>query len=819
MPLTNHAPSSYSKRARSVRAAASLAIALALAGRPHAVLAGGGPQNVLLIVDPTQPDALNIANAYQAARGIPEANVLYMAPGAADYPAFARAQLPALWSTLAQRGLGDHIDYIVLAPGSPFYLPAVGLVDGLPCPPSLTRISITTAYGLAGEAEAILGKGLTVFEDNRYYAETDAPVAFDSHTRWISGTAVTAQTPPDLADLSRRYFIGFQLGYSGERGNTPAETAAMIARSVAADGTRPRGTFYLMRTTDIRSTPREPHFAETLASLAGLGGHGEVIDGIVPEGRQDVLGLMTGYADPVVRAGNFTLLPGAFADHLTSFAATFDVGSQVKMSEWIAKGASGTMGTVEEPCVFDSGITGKFPHPRLFVWYYQGLSLGEALLRSSQWEPFHGLFYGDPLTRPFAVIPQVRVPDAPSGPVTGTITLSPQAATARPGGGIGAFDLWVDGVHPVTNGIDSSTVPAGGRMVLDTRLLADGAHELRVTAVDDSPAKVQGEWRGKLLVRNSPEHWVAVTTTQTSGDLAALLPITVTAGPAGLQEIQLLQNGRVLAAVHAAPWFLALAARQLGAGRSVLRAAARYADGRWAVSEAMEINSNGVPSVATDAFPTSQPIAALGELSSGSLAPFTDAPPIAFDYTMDLWPDAGALVDLPAVDPDGDWLSYQVLAAPAQGKVVPVGGRYLLQPEGGARGQDQLSFRASDAMSASPVATVTLHYCQAPGISREPVDVTVCAGGTAEFQVAAQGEWPAYQWYRDGRPIPGANGDRLVLADVAPSDAGSYSVAVVGKCGRLLRRVDGSPARLEVLGARAAPCSHAIYIPHVDGGG
>jgi uncharacterized protein (TIGR03790 family) len=68
------------------------------------------------------------------------------------------------------------------------------------------------------------------------------------------------------------------------------------------------------------------------------------------------------------------VLPGAFCDHLTSYAATFDSSAQTKMSRWISKGASGTSGAVEEPCNY----AGKFPHARLHVFYRQGLSLGEA---------------------------------------------------------------------------------------------------------------------------------------------------------------------------------------------------------------------------------------------------------------------------------------------------------------------------------------------------------------------------------------------------------------------------------------------------------
>jgi hypothetical protein len=137
--------------------------------------------------------------------------------------------------------------------------------------------------------------------------------------------------------------------------------------------------------------------------------------------------------------------------------------------------------------VFGAGITGKFPHPRLHVWYYQGASLGEALFRSIQWAPFQTLFYGDPLTRPFAYVPVVTVPDAPAGVVSGTIPLTPSASTPHPSATIAKHVLYVDGIQV-------ATVLAGNAFALDTTLLADGIHDARVVSYDNSLLETQGRW-------------------------------------------------------------------------------------------------------------------------------------------------------------------------------------------------------------------------------------------------------------------------------------------------------------------------------------
>ena len=53
---------------------------LAAAGRPEA-RAGGGPENLFLVVNSTSSDSLAVANAFVAARGIPPINV-FMLPWA-----------------------------------------------------------------------------------------------------------------------------------------------------------------------------------------------------------------------------------------------------------------------------------------------------------------------------------------------------------------------------------------------------------------------------------------------------------------------------------------------------------------------------------------------------------------------------------------------------------------------------------------------------------------------------------------------------------------------------------------------------------------
>lgn len=65
-----------------------------------------------------------------------------------------------------------------------------------------------------------------------------------------------------------------------------------------------------------------------------------------------------------------------------------------------------------------------------------------------------------------------------------------------------------------------------------------------------------------------------------------------------------------------------------------------------------------------------------------------------------------------------------------------------------------------------------------PAFTSQPVSVVSIAGAVTTFSCAAATGGPdvAYQWYKDGVSIVGANGSSLTLYGVSPSDVGSYHV-------------------------------------------
>ncbi len=88
-----------------------------------------------------------------------------------------------------------------------------------------------------------------------------------------------------------------------------------------------------------------------------------------------------------------------------------------------------------------------------------------------------------------------------------------------------------------------------------------------------------------------------------------------------------------------------------------------------------------------------------------------------------------------------------------------------------------------------------------PVIDAAPQNLAARVDGFATFEVVASGGEPlGYQWFRDGRPIPGARTSRLTLSGLRLTDAGTYTVAVSNVAG--IVRTEG--ARLEVARIPAA---------------
>jgi hypothetical protein len=177
-------------------------------------------------------------------------------------------------------------------------------------------------------------------------------------------------------------------------GRSVGEARAVIDRGIASDNTYPAGTAYLASTEDKARNVRAAGFA-SVAERIGNAVTIERVAGVLAN-RDDILAYFTGLAD-VPGLETLRFHPGAVADHLTSFGGQLTDSSQMSALKWLSAGATGSYGTVSEPCAFVQ----KFPHPGVFLLHYlDGETLIEAYWKSVAW-PVEGVFVGEPLARPF----------------------------------------------------------------------------------------------------------------------------------------------------------------------------------------------------------------------------------------------------------------------------------------------------------------------------------------------------------------------------------------------------------------------------------
>jgi hypothetical protein len=72
---------------------------------------------------------------------------------------------------------------------------------------------------------------------------------------------------------------------------------------------------------------------------------------------------------------------------------------------------------------------------------------------------------------------------------------------------------------------------------------------------------------------------------------------------------------------------------------------------------------------------------------------------------------------------------------------------------------------------------------QATVVSRQPRSASLSRGELLRLTIVAEGWNLAYQWEKDGAPIPGATASTYEVASVAEADAGTYRCVVTGGCG------------------------------------
>lgn len=547
-----------------------LVVAALAVAPPPAARAGGGPENLFLVVNSTSGDSIAVANAFVAARGIPPINV-FMLPWAGSKESttlgrFRDEILMPILKGIDSRRLASQIDCIVYSADFPWRIDyAEALAGELAQKDTFPSGSLTGMTLLYGAVASGLPGWLDA-ESNDYYRRPGPDgvppesIGFRSWYGWGEDGRL-------LEAGGNRYLLSVMLGVTAGRGNTVREVANYLERAAAADGTKPKGTIYLMTNGDVRTTTRSGPFSTIVKALETLGVKAEIVAGSLPQGEKDVAGLMTGTPSFDWAASGSTILPGAICENLTSFGGIFTPSAgQTPLSEFLRAGAAGSSGTVVEPY----SIQAKFPHPAIHVHYCRGASLAEAFYQSVS-APYQLLVVGDPLCQPWAEIPRVEATlVGSSGPLgagaelSGRIEIEPRA-TFTSDGSADRFELFVDGLRVASCG-------TGGRLPLDTAALADGYHELRVVAISAAPIETQGRIVLPVMFAN---HDRTLSMTAVPQRVPPDGSVRVTLQGEQLDGVLVFATGRVLGRLQAAAGSIDVPAAMLGRGRVTLHATGR----------------------------------------------------------------------------------------------------------------------------------------------------------------------------------------------------------------------------------------------------
>ena len=409
---TRPARSTHARRTGFRRGVAILACIPAAFCAPPAQ-AGGGPQNVLVVVNDSNRESLEIGTYYAAARGIAPRQILHLAvPPNSNLPtnSFETLIRQPVDDYLAATGLGDQIDYLVFAFDRPFRAQAIlSNVNGL---------TATAYYGYYDAPPAppcsINPAAANPYYDREESFRNDAP--FNPSPRRLATMLAT-----DSRD----------------------EIKIAIDRSAAADATMPLGQVFLLHTTDVLRNVQWPQFEDTTfrARFLDNGQTWRILDSNEVTGETDIIGYTAGRSSLLDTLFSNTFLPGALGDHLTSFGARLDnTLGQMSILEWIRAGCAGSYGTVIEPCNY----TEKFPHVRAHYWYGRGFNLAESYVMAVH-SPYQGLTVGDPLCAPYAIPPAVQVSGISTGAVvSGTVNLNVTATAPDANRRVTRIDLFLD---------------------------------------------------------------------------------------------------------------------------------------------------------------------------------------------------------------------------------------------------------------------------------------------------------------------------------------------------------------------------------------
>lgn len=309
-------------------------------------------QQLAIVVNEDDPQSKRIADYYQLKRGIPNENIIKIKLPA-DKKSISRETFEQVYQQV-KKNTPTHIQFYALAWSQPF---------------RVACMSISSAFAF-GFDDAYCAKGCKSTRQSAYY---------------------NSATRKPYSELGIRPAMLLA-------GSSFEQVRDMIDRGVESDASYPKGTAYLVSTTDKARNVRS-QFYPMIVDKLGRRINIQIENTNALTGKDDVLFYFTGRVR-VNKIESNQFIHGAIADHLTSAGGVLFGGSQMSILRWLDAGATASYGAVVEPCAFPQ----KFPHPAIVInRYTRGETLIEAYWKSVAW-PGQGLFVGEPLAMPYAGI-------------------------------------------------------------------------------------------------------------------------------------------------------------------------------------------------------------------------------------------------------------------------------------------------------------------------------------------------------------------------------------------------------------------------------
>jgi len=363
--------------------------------------AQGEADRVVVVANERDPESLEVARHYMAARGIPEANLVLLPMStkeAVSWGEFISEILDPLRGRLTADGwlegiasplrdeygrrrfisTGNRIAYLVLCRGVPLKIEQ-------------------NADWTAGATKPGLNPGLLV---------NSASVDSELSTMAMNGTAVNGQIPNPLfrVEENRQVVLDPVVRVARLDGPTAQAARDLVDNALAAERAGIAGRAYV----DLSGwNPLGDDWLEKIAKVLDEAGFDVDIDRerpVMPAyARFDAPAFYFGWYDwnlkgPMAVPG-FHFPPGAIAVHIHSYSAeTLRSETQNWAGPLVARGATATLGNVHEPYLQLTHRLDMF-----FSALMEGRTFGVAGFYSTPVLSWQGVLVGDPLYRPFAV--------------------------------------------------------------------------------------------------------------------------------------------------------------------------------------------------------------------------------------------------------------------------------------------------------------------------------------------------------------------------------------------------------------------------------